>query len=63
MLILTRKVGQRIIIGDDIIIEILGIKTNQARVGVIAPKELPVHREEIYMKIQKENREGKQIEE
>ncbi len=48
MLILTRKVGESLIIGDDVVVTVLGIKGNQVRVGVKAPKEVNVHREEVY---------------
>ena len=51
MLILTRLIGESIIIGDDIAITVLGIKSNQVRIGVNAPKTTSVHREEIYKKI------------
>lgn len=51
MLILTRKLGERICIGDDICISILGINRSQIRLGIEAPKEISVHREEIYLKI------------
>ena len=54
MLILTRRVGETVMIGDDIAITILGVKGNQVRVGVNAPKEVSVHREEIYDRIQQE---------
>ncbi|ADD79683.1 carbon storage regulator CsrA [Candidatus Riesia pediculicola] len=54
MLILTRKIGETLTIGDEIKITILGIKGNQVRVGINAPKNIPVHREEIYQKIQSE---------
>jgi carbon storage regulator len=54
MLILTRRIGETIIIGDDVHITVLGVNGNQVRVGVNAPKETPVHREEIYHKIQRE---------
>ena len=54
MLILTRRVGESLIIGDDVVVHILGVKGNQVRIGVDAPKEVPVHREEIYDRIQAE---------
>lgn len=54
MLILTRRVGESIRIGDNIEVMIVGFQKNEIRVGISAPKEIPVHREEIYQKIQKE---------
>jgi len=54
MLILTRRIGETVIIGDDVEITILGIKGNQVRLGTKAPKNISVHREEIYQRIQAE---------
>lgn len=54
MLILTRRVGETVMIGDDIEVTILGVKGNQVRVGVKAPREIGVHREEIYKRIKEE---------
>jgi carbon storage regulator len=54
MLILTRKVGESIMVGNDIVITMLGVVGQQARIGIQAPKEIPVHREEIYERIQEE---------
>lgn len=60
MLILTRRIGETLIIGDDVNITVLGVKGNQVRLGINAPKDVSVHREEIYLRIQQE-REGVDI--
>lgn len=60
MLILTRRIGETLIIGDDVNITVLGVKGNQVRLGINAPKDVSVHREEIYLRIQQE-REGSDV--
>ena len=54
MLILTRRVGETLMVGDDVTVTVLGVKGNQVRIGVNAPKDVSVHREEIYQRIQRE---------
>lgn len=54
MLILSRQIGEAIVVDDDVIVTVLGVKGNQVQIGVNAPKELSVHREEIYQRIQAE---------
>ncbi len=57
MLILTRRVGESLMIGDEVTVTVLGVKGNQVRIGVNAPRDISVHREEIFERIRKE-REG-----
>jgi carbon storage regulator len=61
MLILTRKDGETLMVGDDIQVQVLGVKGNQVRLGVNAPKDVTVHREEIYnrIKMEEETKENK----
>ena len=55
MLILTRRVGETLMVGNDVTVTVLGVKGNQVRVGINAPKSVAVHREEIFARIQREN--------
>lgn len=58
MLILTRRIGETLMIDDDVRVTVLGVNGNQVRIGVDAPKDVAVHREEIYQRIQNEKKEG-----
>lgn len=58
MLILTRRVGETLMIGDEVTVTVLGVKGNQVRIGVSAPRDVAVHREEIYERIKREQNEN-----
>lgn len=58
MLILTRRVGETLMIGNDVTVTVLGVKGNQVRIGINAPKHIAVHREEIYERVKREQEAG-----
>jgi carbon storage regulator len=57
LLVLTRRIGETVTIGNDVTVTVLSVKGNQVRIGVNAPKDVPVHREEIYERVQREKAE------
>ena len=58
MLILTRRVGETLMVGDEVTVTVLGVKGNQVRIGVNAPKEVAVHREELYDRLKQDQLDG-----
>lgn len=58
MLILTRRIGEKLVIDDNVIVTVLGVKGNQIRIGIEAPREVQVYREEIYLRILKEREDA-----
>jgi carbon storage regulator len=61
MLILTRRVGEAVVIGDEVTVTVLGVKGNQVRIGVNAPKSVSVHRDEIFERIKSEREDSNQL--
>ncbi len=62
MLVLTRKKGEKIVIGDNIVLTVVDIKGDQIQLGIEAPRDIPVHREEVYKEIQEENIKSRKTE-
>ncbi len=62
MLVLTRKKGEKIVIGDNIVLTVVDIKGDQVQLGIEAPRDIPVHREEVYKEIQEENIKARKTE-
>jgi len=58
MLVLTRRIGETLVIGDNVTVTVLAVKGSQVRIGITAPREVQVHREEIYLRILKERANG-----
>jgi carbon storage regulator len=58
MLILTRRIGESLMIGDSVVVTVLGVKGNQVRIGINAPKDVAVHREEIFQRIKREKQQA-----
>jgi carbon storage regulator len=56
MLVLTRRAGESIVIGNDVTVTVLEVRGDQIRLGIDAPKDVPIHREEVYVQVQQENR-------
>ncbi len=63
MLILTRRLGESIRIGDDITVLITGVDQNKVKIGITSPRHIPIYREELYLKIQQENKEAARVDE